>query len=206
MLFRLTLFSCLLALLSCVKKTIPPEPTTAQIACIEAAGTDSIESQFYLLSSNQTSYITGNQGTFIKVPKGAFVLPDGSSHRGEIHLELKEANSLQSLVKGRISTLAGNRLLSTAGTAYIGAKADGQDLKARTGKYLTVAFPGINKNSNTPVLRTARIAAARHGPGLRSERTRMILPIPPKLKKPEGHELLGELRELRMIKQVLHQV
>lgn len=207
MLFRITLFTCLLILSSCEEKNEVPVLTAEQIAFVEAPATDSIKSQFTPLSPNQTNYITGKQGTFIKVPKRAFVLPDGSSPKGEIRLELKEANRLQDLVKGRISTLAGDRLLSTAGTVYIGATADGQELKMRKGIQLTVAFPSVNKNPDMRLF-TGQPTASDINWSLADEpeETKLRPPVPPKLEKPEGYELLGELRDIRLIKRILHQI
>lgn len=184
-----------------------PEIDPEIIRSVKASGIDSLKIQQTTFPSNQQHTFIGEQGTLLEIPESAFQFQDGSSPKGEVSLSLIEANTMEDLVKGRISTLADGRLLSTGGTVFIEAKADNKLLSLKPDKALTITFPTVDKKEGMMLFEGEivnndinwKVAAD-------SQQTPLRRPTPPKLTKPEGYDMLGDLYDIRLVRSILASV
>ncbi|MEM6699794.1 MAG: OmpA family protein, partial [Bacteroidota bacterium] len=99
------------------------------------------QEQLYTIDGTKDVRVVGENGTNIWIPKGAFVLADGSQPVGEIELTLKEAYDFSSMLMSDLSTTSGDKLLETGGMVYLNATADGQELEINPEARLTIALP-----------------------------------------------------------------
>ena len=109
---------------------------------------DSIPSQYQVIEKIQeNTYLEFDGGTLICVKKDAFLDAEGNPVNSNIKLELKEVQSLDEFLDGRVSTMSNGRLLATSGSYYINASTSAGDaLTLNKNVGLNVAFPTISKD------------------------------------------------------------
>ena len=93
------------------------------------------------IAPDKDTLVTGSKGTKLFLKANSFVLPDGSVPKGRIKVVLKECYSAADFIRENLTTTANGRLLSSGGMLYVGATADGKELKLAEGKKYIVHFP-----------------------------------------------------------------
>ncbi|HRG53447.1 MAG TPA: hypothetical protein PLL00_11475 [Bacteroidia bacterium] len=98
-------------------------------------------SQFYTVPANEIKDITGKEGTVISVNPDDLTTLTNQSVDKAIEVELKELVSQQQLLKTNAQTMCNGKQLVSGGAYYINLKSDGQPVKLKPGKSLSVKFP-----------------------------------------------------------------
>ena len=84
-----------------------------------------IESQTFKLQTNKDTFIRGEKGTILLIPKNAFAgIPEGAI----IDFNLKEAYSFSDIIRENLNTMSGDKALQTGGMIYLEARYNGQEL------------------------------------------------------------------------------
>lgn len=84
---------------------------------------------FTITTDNGQSSITGEQGTKVTFPQNAFTTLDGTPVTGTVSIELKEIYDKSDMVLSDRPTMSDGRLLISGGEIFIGATANGQELR-----------------------------------------------------------------------------
>ena len=95
---------------------------------------DDIKADEYTISIDRDTTLVTINGALLKIPKGSLSTDKGST----VTLEIKEAYSLEQMMRGGLDTKANGELLSSGGMIYINAKA-GQNVTIR--QAIQVAIP-----------------------------------------------------------------
>lgn len=103
-------------------------------------------SQIFKISTDEISQIKGKQGTIISINPDDLVTENGQPLGKSIEVELKELTNQDELLRANAQTTSNGQLLISGGAYYINLTSDGQQLKLKVGKTLSVEFP---KLSNT---------------------------------------------------------
>jgi cytochrome c2 len=93
-----------------------------------------IKADEYVISIDRDTTLVTINGALLKIPKGSLSTDNGST----VTLEIKEAYSLEQMMKGGLDTKANGELLSSGGMIYINAKA-GQNVTIK--QAIQVAIP-----------------------------------------------------------------
>ena len=101
-------------------------------------------SQKFIVSSNKSSKIKGENGTVILVNPNNLETVDGKSINANIEVELKELLNQPQLLKNNAQTVSDGKILVSGGAYYINMTSDGQQLKLKNGKTLSVEFPKVS--------------------------------------------------------------
>src|SRR5688572_13696938 len=96
--------------------------------------TDSLPPQQFSINTDRDTTLQTSNGALLKIPKGAIVSENGST----VTLEIKEAYSMEQMIKGGLTTSANGEPLSSGGMIYINGVA-GQQLKIK--QAIKVALP-----------------------------------------------------------------
>lgn len=89
-----------------------------------------IKSQTFTINTDNSQYsITGNQGTKVTFPANAFVTSNGTPVKGDVSIELKEIYDKSDMVLSDRPTMSNGRILISGGELFIGATANGQELR-----------------------------------------------------------------------------
>src|SRR5690349_12449680 len=88
----------------------------------------------YAINIDKDTTLLTKNGALLKIPKGALSIDKGNT----VVLEIKEAYSLEQMIKTGLNTQSNGELLSSGGMIYINAKA-GQTV--RITKKIDVAIP-----------------------------------------------------------------
>ncbi len=124
-----------------------PQMDSETMAALEAPGIDYVPSQIITVEDvEKDPYVIGDRGTLIYVQKDALLDAKGNPVNTNIQLELKEIQAMDDFKGTRVSTLAGDRLLSTAGTYYLNATSEGEQLRVNPEVGLSVAFPAVDED------------------------------------------------------------
>src|SRR5580704_8704352 len=78
----------------------------------------SVKSDTLYFNNHRDTLVFGSKGTALFFENGSFVLPDGSSPKGLVSIQLKECYSLSDIVRENLSTASNNQLLETSGMIY----------------------------------------------------------------------------------------
>ncbi|MCB0633448.1 MAG: OmpA family protein [Saprospiraceae bacterium] len=105
------------------------------------SGLNQKKSQFFTFPAEQSTSVTGSEGTTVYIPSDLFEHADGSKVLGEIELEMQEAYTYADMVAMGLSTHSGQQMLETGGMVYLQARSEGQDLRIREGGELIVGMP-----------------------------------------------------------------
>ena len=102
-------------------------------------------SQFYTVPANAINEIKGKEGTVISVNPDDLTTLSNQSVDQSIEVELKELVNQQQLLKTNAQTVCNGKQLVSGGAYFINLKSDGQPLKLKPGKSLSVKFPEITQ-------------------------------------------------------------
>lgn len=100
-------------------------------------------SQAFTVSSSKPTQIKGKRGTVISINPSDLETIDGKPIGKSIKIELKELTNQQQLLCANAQTVSNGQLLVSGGAYYINMTSDGQQLKLRDGKSLSVSFPKL---------------------------------------------------------------
>ncbi|MES2848139.1 MAG: cytochrome c, partial [Bacteroidota bacterium] len=102
--------------------------------------TDSLPTQNFVIDINKDTLLHTINGSWLKIDKGTF-----SSENGKVALEIKEALSMQQIIKAGLVTQSNGQPLASGGMIYINAAA-GQ--KITINKPFKVAVPSASLDKN----------------------------------------------------------
>jgi hypothetical protein len=105
-------------------------------------------SQTFTVSADKSKEVTGKAGTIISINPEDLATLTNEPVVKTIEIELKELTNQQQLLKANAQTVCAGKLLVSGGAYYINLRSDGQQLKLRPGKSLSVKFP---KLTNEPM-------------------------------------------------------
>ncbi len=106
-------------------------------------------SQTFTVPSDKTKEIIGKAGTIISVNPDDLSTLTNQPVGKNIEVELKELINQQQLLKANAQTVCAGKLLVSGGAYYINLKSDGQQLKLKSGKSLSVQFPKLTNEPMT---------------------------------------------------------
>lgn len=102
-----------------------------------------IKSQFFTVSSTNSSKITGKKGTIIRINPSDLEFENGDKIIGQLKIELKELTNQKELFKNNTQTVSNGKLLISGGSYYIDITSDGKKIKLKKGKNININFPKI---------------------------------------------------------------
>lgn len=100
-------------------------------------------SQFYTVPALQTKEIKGNAGTVITVHPEDLTTLSNQPVEKPIEVELKELTKQEQLLRANAQTVCKGRLLVSGGAYYVNLRSEGQPLKLKPGKGLSIRFPQL---------------------------------------------------------------
>lgn len=100
-------------------------------------------SQTFKVSADKPTQVTGKQGTIISINPNDLETENGQPVGKKIEVELKELTNQEQLLRANAPTTSNGRLLVSGGAYFINMTSDGQQLKLKDGKSLSVEFPQI---------------------------------------------------------------
>lgn len=100
-------------------------------------------SQFYNVPANQIKEVKGKGGTVIQVNPDDLVTLQNQAVEKSIDVELKELTKQEQFLKTNAQTVCNGKLLVSGGAYFINLKSEGQPLKLKPGKSLSVKFPKL---------------------------------------------------------------
>lgn len=100
-------------------------------------------SQTFTVSASKSAQIKGKKGTIISVTPSDLETVDGKPVDKNIQIELKELTNQQQLLRTNTQTVSDGQLLVSGGAYYINMTSNGQQLKLKNGKSLSVVFPKL---------------------------------------------------------------
>lgn len=101
-------------------------------------------SQKFNVPSGKVTKVTGKKGTVISINPDNLMTENGQPLGKEIEVELKELTDTEALLRANASTTSDGRLLVSGGAYYINLTSDGQKLKLKPGRTLSVQFPKLS--------------------------------------------------------------
>jgi hypothetical protein len=105
-------------------------------------------SQTFTVPADKPREVTGKAGTIISINPEDLTTLTNQPVEKNIEIELKELTNQQQLLKANAQTVCAGKLLVSGGAYYINLRSDGQQLKLKPGKSLSVRFP---KLTNEPM-------------------------------------------------------
>lgn len=84
--------------------------------------------QFFTINNEKDTVIETENGIVFAIPANAFVDENGKSVKGNYLLEVKEAITLEDILKSGLETRSGDQLLETAGMFYINGRQNNTSL------------------------------------------------------------------------------
>ncbi len=90
---------------------------------------------------NGTATITGDQGTVVTFPEGAFVNDLGQPVTGNVQIQLVEIYDQDGMVLSDRPTTSNGQILVSGGEIYIGATANGEQLELNDSTVIMVTLP-----------------------------------------------------------------
>ncbi len=106
-------------------------------------------SQTFKIIGGKPTKIIGKLGTIITINPKDLVTEDGKLIGNNIELELKEMINQEQLLRTNAQTLSNGQLLISGGAYYINITSNGNQLKLKDGKNLSVEFPKITNDEMT---------------------------------------------------------
>lgn len=103
-------------------------------------------SQIFKVFTDKPSKVKGKQGTIISINPIDLITEQGQPVGNSIEIELKELTNQEQLLRTNAQTTSNGKLLVSGGAYFINMTSDGQQLKLKDGKSLSVEFPIITKN------------------------------------------------------------
>lgn len=103
-------------------------------------------SQIFKVTGDKPTQVKGKQGTIIFINPTDLVTENGQPVGKNIEVELKELTNQEQLLRSNAQTTSNGKLLVSGGAYFINMTSDGQQLKLKDGKSLSVEFPKITTN------------------------------------------------------------
>lgn len=97
--------------------------------------------QDFLIDTNGTGPIVGNQGTLIWGSKNCLMLPNGDTIAFPFNVKLVELYTPKDMIYYRMPTVSANRILETEGEIRLRAFKDGTELSLRPGCAYKITMP-----------------------------------------------------------------
>lgn len=101
-------------------------------------------SQITKVSADKSSVVTGRKGTKISINPNDLVTESGKPLGQIIEVELKELTNQGQLVSSNAQTVCDGKILVSGGAYFIGMTSNGEQLKLKDGKTLSVQFPKLS--------------------------------------------------------------
>jgi hypothetical protein len=98
-------------------------------------------SQTFKVPSNKRTQVKGKQGTVVFINPDDLVKENGKALGKGIEVELRELMDKEQLLRANAQTTSDGKLLVSGGAYYINITSEGEPLKIKDGKSLTVEFP-----------------------------------------------------------------
>lgn len=133
------------------EKTLPQSPPTAAAPTLKEEAkkfcdffkTYEEPSQFYTVPALQAKEVKGNAGTIISVNPDDLTTLANQPVEKPIEVELKELIKQEQLLKSNTQTVCKGRLLVSGGAYYVNMRSDGQQLKLKPGRSVSIKFPKL---------------------------------------------------------------
>lgn len=106
-------------------------------------------SQMFKIAADKPSIVKGKKGTKIQVNPEDFITESGKPLGKNIKVELKELLNQNQLLTSNAQTVSDGKLLISGGAYFIGMTSNGEKLKLKDGKTLSVNFPKITDKKMT---------------------------------------------------------
>jgi hypothetical protein len=103
-------------------------------------------SQIFKVSADKATQINGKQGTIISINADDLMTENGQPLGKSIEVELKELTNQEQLLRANAQTTSNGQLLVSGGAYYVNMTSDGQQLKLKEGKTLSVEFPKLSNS------------------------------------------------------------
>ncbi|MBL7808585.1 MAG: hypothetical protein JNN28_12245 [Saprospiraceae bacterium] len=100
-------------------------------------------SQFYSVTIALQSKVTGKNGTVLYINPDDLAAENGQPIGKNIEVELKELSNQRQLLSANAPTVSNGQLLVSGGAYFINLTSEGQQLKLKEGKTLSVEFPKL---------------------------------------------------------------
>ena len=101
-------------------------------------------SQIIKVSADKPSVVTGRKGTKISINPNDLITESGNPLGKTIEVELKELTNQGQLLRTNAHTVSDGKLLVSGGAYFIGMTSNGEQLKLKDGKNLSVQFPKLS--------------------------------------------------------------
>ena len=98
------------------------------------------ESQKFAINSSDDTFLVGENGTLISIPKGTFLNDRNQTVQGEIKIELIEAINISDFVLNGLQTTSDRSVLKSGGMIFIDATQNNEPLKIDPNKQITIDF------------------------------------------------------------------
>jgi hypothetical protein len=105
-----------------------------------------VPSQKFKVLATKSIIIKGKDGTTIFINPDDLEMENKNPLGTNIEVELKELLNQEQLLKNNAQTVSEGKLLVSGGAYFINVTSDGQQLKLKEGKTLSVGFPKISDN------------------------------------------------------------
>jgi len=103
-----------------------------------------VPSQIFKITSEKPSVVTGRKGTKISINPNDLITESGKPLGQNIEVEVKELTNQGQLLSSNAQTVSDGKLLISGGAYFIGMTSNGEQLKLKEGKNLSVQFPKLS--------------------------------------------------------------
>ena len=118
---------------------------TAQIGKLnEALKKCEVAFQVFRVAADRPGVITGRRGTKISIRPSDLITESGKPLGENIEVELKELTNQGQLLRSNAQTVCDGKILVSGGAYFIGMTSNGERLKLKEGKSLSVQFPQLS--------------------------------------------------------------
>lgn len=101
-----------------------------------------VPSTYHDIDPEETTVITGKQGTIVRIPAGTFVTASGLAVTGKVQVEMKEVFKKSDILLSNLPTISDGKMLESGGVVYLDAATmDGEKVVIAPGKAVTIDFP-----------------------------------------------------------------
>jgi hypothetical protein len=145
-LFMLTLVLAVSVFTGCKnKKQENISPSNSSNTANEFFANNGAKKQTFKINVDNANYtVTGDKGTSIQFPKGAFSTTNGQPVTGDIQVQLVEIYDKGNMVLSDRPTTSNGQILVSGGEIYIGATANGEQLQLNDSSSIVVTLPSNN--------------------------------------------------------------
>ncbi len=133
------------ALTSCKNKkqdVITPVANNASRTVNQFFANNGAKKQSFTINvDNSTAVVTGDEGTVITFPKGAFSTKTGQAVSGEVKIQLIEIFNQADMLLSDRPTTSNGQILVSGGEIYIGATSNGEELQLNDSTSILFTLP-----------------------------------------------------------------